>query len=75
MVAPLCAENEAFYRDLFAKKNGGKTEVVLPDKTRCDVVTATHAVEVEFASKWCEGLGQARVPKSIISTRAETMSL
>lgn len=29
MVAPLFAENEAFYRDLFAKENGGKTEVVL----------------------------------------------
>ena len=50
---------ESFYRDLFAKESGGKTEVTLPDKTRCDVVTATHAVEVEFAAKWCEGLGQA----------------
>ena len=37
----------------------GETEVVLPDKTRYDVVTETHAFEVEFASKWCEALGQS----------------
>lgn len=52
-------KNEAFYRDQWAKANKGKTEVRLPDGTRCDVVTKTHAVEVEWAHKWYEGFGQA----------------
>ncbi len=47
--------NEAFYQDAWAKKHGGKTEVRLPDGTQCDVVTETHAVEVELAEKWAEG--------------------
>ena len=34
-------------------------EVVLPDKTRCDCVTTTHAIEFDFANKWAEALGQA----------------
>jgi len=29
------------------------------DGTRCDVLTGTHAVEVEFAPKWCEAVGQS----------------
>ena len=52
-------KNEAHYRDEWAKKNGGKTEVALAGGTRCDVMTETHAVEVEFAEKWAEGFGQA----------------
>ena len=52
-------KNEAHYRDAWAKANGGKVEVRMPDDTRCDVITATHAIEVEFAEKWCEGIGQA----------------
>jgi hypothetical protein len=31
----------------------------LPDLTRCDCLTDTHAVEVEFGRKWAEGIGQA----------------
>jgi hypothetical protein len=27
---------------------------VVEDKTRCDIVTATHAIEVDFADKWAE---------------------
>lgn len=36
-----------------------QTEVVLWDKTRVDISTATHAIEVDWASKWAEGVGQA----------------
>ena len=53
------ANSEKHYQAIFAKKMEGKEEVLLPDKTRCDVVTETHAVEVEFARKWTEGLGQS----------------
>jgi hypothetical protein len=31
----------------------------MADGTRCDCVTDTHAVEVEFAAKWHEAIGQS----------------
>ena len=34
-------------------------EYVLPDSTRCDCLTETHAVEFDFADKWAEAIGQA----------------
>lgn len=34
-------------------------EVVLEDKSRCDCVTDSHAVEFDFASKWAESVDQA----------------
>ena len=34
-------------------------EYVLPDKTRVDCLTATHAIEIDWAEKWAEGIGQA----------------
>ena len=50
---------EAYYQELAAKKYNGETEVVLPDGTRCDIVTETHAIEVDFAGKWAEAIGQS----------------
>jgi hypothetical protein len=47
---------EAFYQDLVAKELKGKTEVVLKDKTRVDILTTSHAIEVDFADKWAEGI-------------------
>ena len=29
------------------------------DGTRCDILTATHAIEVDFAKKWAEAIGQS----------------
>jgi hypothetical protein len=37
----------------------GKKEVVLEDRTRLDCLTDTHAVEIEFANKWKEAIGQS----------------
>ena len=37
----------------------GQTEVVLDDKARVDCLTDQYAVEVDFAPKWAEGIGQA----------------
>lgn len=34
-------------------------EHVLPDGTRVDIVTSTYAIEVDFARKWAECVGQA----------------
>ncbi len=45
---------ESFYQEQYAKKLGDKTEVTMPDGTRCDILTDTHAIEVDFADKWAE---------------------
>jgi hypothetical protein len=37
----------------------GKKEVVLEDRTRVDCLTNTHAIEIEFANKWKEAIGQS----------------
>lgn len=34
-------------------------EVRLRDGTRCDIVTATHAIEADFSPKWAEAVGQS----------------
>lgn len=47
---------EAAYRDAWCN---GKTEVQLKNGNRADCVTTNYAVEVEFAKKYHEGVGQA----------------
>ena len=51
--------SERTYQEWFAKKTGGKLEVVMGDGTRCDIVTDKHAIEVDFADKWAEAVGQS----------------
>ena len=50
---------ESYYQDIWCKQQQGITEYTLPDLTRCDCLTDSHAVEVEFGRKWAEGIGQA----------------
>jgi len=50
---------EKYYQNKWCTENNGQAEVVLPDKTRADCITATHAVEHDFGSKWAEAIGQA----------------
>tara|TARA_B000000557_G_C20764977_1_gene439050 strand:- start:244 stop:717 length:474 start_codon:yes stop_codon:yes gene_type:complete len=50
---------ESFYQEQYAKKLGGRTEATMPDGTRCDILTDTHAIEVDFADKWAEAIGQS----------------
>ena len=50
---------ESHYQQYYANLVGGETEVVLGDKTRCDIVTADYAYEVDFADKWAEAIGQS----------------
>ena len=47
---------EADYVHAYCK---GIEEYVLPDKTRVDCLTETHACEFDWAKKWYEGFGQA----------------
>jgi len=51
--------SERYYQEIAAKKYGGEAEVTMPDGTRCDIVTETHAIEVDFADKWGEAIGQS----------------
>ena len=50
--------DEQWYQDQWCAGRG-QAEYILPDKTRCDCLTATHAIEVDFAPKWYEAVGQA----------------
>ena len=50
---------EKWYQERWCKANGGEIEKVLPDKTRCDCVTETNAIEVDFGDRWHSAVGQA----------------
>jgi len=50
---------EKYYQNRWCKDHNGRVEVVLPDRTRCDCLTKTHAIEFDFGSKWAEAIGQA----------------
>lgn len=50
---------EKEYQNAWCRANGGITEVILPDKTRVDCVTKTHAIEFDFTKKWAESIGQS----------------
>jgi len=51
--------SEKWYQAKWCNEHHGKTEFVLPDQTRCDCLTETHAIEFDFAKKWAEAIGQA----------------
>ena len=59
--AALARDNpEAFYTRAFASRlSGARLEAIAPDKTRCDILTAEYALEVDFANKWAEAIGQS----------------
>lgn len=50
---------ERDYQVPWCKAHDGTLEYVLDDRTRVDCLTATHAVEVDFAPKWAEAIGQS----------------
>ena len=50
---------EKWYQERWCAEKGGEMEVVLPDRTRCDCLTTTNAVEFDFGPKWAEAIGQA----------------
>lgn len=51
--------HEKYYQSLLCNKLGGEMEYVLKDKTRVDCLTDEYAIEVDFAKKWAEGIGQS----------------
>lgn len=50
---------EAEYQAYWCNKHGGQMEYVLNDKARIDCLLPDFAVEVDFAPKWAECIGQA----------------
>ena len=50
---------EKWYQEKWCEANKGQVEVVLPDGTRCDCVTDTHAIEFDFGDGWAEAIGQS----------------
>ena len=41
---------EKWYQEEWCEAHNGRVEVALPDGTRCDCVTATQAIEFDFAT-------------------------
>jgi len=59
--SPLSAKREhpeKWYQQKWCEEHSGQVEVVLPDGTRCDCVTDTHAIEFDFGTGWAEAIGQ-----------------
>lgn len=50
---------ESFYQEKFCTSISGQKEVVLLDGTRADCETQDTVWEIDYATKWYEGLGQA----------------
>lgn len=50
---------EVQFAKKIVQKVGGVVEYRLPDDSRVDILTDKHAVEVDWAYKWPEGIGQA----------------
>ena len=51
--------SESFFQHQWCLIEGGQTKYTLPDRTRIDCHTESHAVEVDFAHKWAEAIGQS----------------
>ena len=49
----------ALEKDYQVKYCRGEIEVRLPDKTRIDCLTETHAIEYDYGKKWAEAIGQS----------------
>ena len=61
-VSPVQAEHkrlEKEYQHDWCAGASGHAEVRLPDGTRADCITRTHAIEFDFGQKWAESIGQA----------------
>ena len=50
---------EAYYQHLFCKDMGGTLEARLTGHTRVDCLTYGYAIEVDFASKFYQAIGQS----------------
>jgi len=51
-------KNEKYYQTKFCNELNGVMEYRLSDKTRVDCLTDQYAIEVDWAKKWAEAIGQ-----------------
>jgi len=51
--------HEKYYQTQFCNTFHGKMEVTLKDRTRVDCLTNQYAIEVDFAKKWAQSVGQS----------------
>ncbi|MDT8339847.1 MAG: hypothetical protein RQ763_11700 [Sulfurimonas sp.] len=52
-------KDEKYYQTKMCTEFGGEMEHVLFDRTGVDCLTGEYAIEVDFAKKWAEGIGQS----------------
>ena len=64
------APGEHWYQDVWCKGMKGKVEYRLEDSRRVDCLTDTHAIEVEFANKWPEAIGQSLDYSMLVKKKA-----
>ena len=65
--------HEASYQRAWCLMQNGVEEYENKDKTRVDCLTATHAVEFDFANKWAESIGQALHYQKMTGKRAKVV--
>ena len=53
------SEREDWYQQVWCDGQNGQAEAELNDGTRVDCLTKTHAIEMDFSSKWPEAIGQS----------------
>jgi len=51
--------NEKYYQTIMCNEMDGVMEQSLLDRTRIDCLTDEYAIEVDFAKKWAESVGQS----------------
>jgi hypothetical protein len=51
--------HEVHYQTILCNELNGEMEYVLEDRTRVDCLTNQYAIEVDFAKKWAESIGQS----------------
>lgn len=51
--------SEAWYQKVWCEGKGGQLEYVLSNSSRADCLTPEYAIEMDFARKWHESVGQS----------------
>jgi len=64
---------EKVYQEHFCKAFGGITEYRLEDRTRVDCLLNSYAIEVDFAQKWAESIGQSLYYASMTARKAAVL--
>ncbi len=64
---------EKVYQEHFCNHLGGVMEYRLSDKTRVDCLLDEYAIEVDFAPKWAESIGQSLYYASQTSRKAAVL--